>query len=356
MKQKILIVTIDATLMGGVERSNSHLSRLFKSKGHDVVVISFYKSLENEHFDFNEINLVYLNERPIISGLASKFHMLLSFLRFFAYLRSLEGGYLVLSCFPRISLPLAVLSRSPNNVIACEHSSFEAHSKLIRSLRLFFYKRLRCVVTLTEHDRAIFSGAGVASFRIPNFTDFRRSFSPLDTSRRPFSCISAGRLHPHKGFDRLIEIARYLKNENIKFTIIGSGQEEEKIRRLITVYELQRSVTLLPASKSIHEFLEAADLFVMTSVTEAAPMIILEAFANSKPVIAYDCPVGPREIISDGINGYLVKNGDVLSFVDKIRYVKSSPILYNKLAENAGIYSKCNSSENNYKLWLKAFE
>jgi glycosyltransferase involved in cell wall biosynthesis len=101
--------------------------------------------------------------------------------------------------------------------------------------------------------------------------------------------------------------------------------------------------------------MENADVLLMTSLTEAAPLVILEAFSFSKPVIAYDCPVGPREIITDNVNGFLVHDGDKLQFVNKLKELLRSHILYNDLAEKAGIYAKHNSSENNYKLWLRLF-
>ena len=168
-------------------------------------------------------------------------------------------------------------------------------------------------------------------------------------------CLSAGRMHPHKGFDRLIEIAKDLVGANIRFVIVGSGTEEARIKGLIDAYSLNQFVSIFPATDNLDEFIDNADVFLMTSITEAAPLVMLEAFAHSKPVIAYDCPIGPRELIRDGVNGFLVNDGDRLEFVNRLKLLLGSPTLYNSLAKGAATYAKNNSSGYNYKLWAKHF-
>ena len=354
--KKILLITLDITLMGGVERSNNNLAKLFDSKGHPVTIISFFRSSEKPYFNFGDIDLVYLSNKPIGYGLISKFFTLIYFFKLLTYLSNVKDNLVILSCFPRITLLLSFFFSFPKKVIACEHSSFHIHNKLTQNLRIIFYKRLGCVVTLTEHDQHIFSKAGLDTFKIPNFTDFNKDIKPrTDKFLNSLVCISVGRLHPHKGFDRLLEIAKDLITENIKFIIVGSGSEEKRIRHLIDIYNLNSLVTLMPASNNLELLMSSADVLLMTSLTEAAPMVILEAFSYSKPVIAYDCPVGPREIISNNINGFLVNDGDKSQFVNKLKQILGSHILYNYLAENAGTYAKHNSSEHNYKLWSKLF-
>lgn len=354
--KNILIATLDISLMGGVERSNNNLAKLLESKGHHVTIISFFKSAEITHFNFEGVEVVYLNNFPIRLGVVSKLYTFVAFFKFLFYLKNIKDDYLILSCFPRISLLLSIFFSTPKRIIACEHSSFHMHNKLIRHLRLFFYKRLRCVVTLTDHDQKIFSKSGIDARKIPNFTDFKKDLTPRDGECfKPLVCLAVGRLHPHKGFDRLLEIANLLKKENLKFIIVGSGSEEKKLIDLIDYFNLHSSVTLFPASTSIDVFMVNADVLLMTSLTEAAPLVILEAFSFSKPVIAYDCPVGPREIITDNVNGFLVNDGDKLQFANKLMELLRSHILYNDLAKKAGVYAKHNSSENNYKLWLQLF-
>jgi glycosyltransferase involved in cell wall biosynthesis len=85
-------------------------------------------------------------------------------------------------------------------------------------------------------------------------------------------------------------------------------------------------------------------------------LVMLEAFSYSKPVIAYDCPIGPREIIIDGDNGFLVADGDQLDYTKKVKLLLDSDDLYNDLAAGAAKSAKNNSSVCNYKLWITHFE
>jgi len=354
--KNIIITSLDISLMGGVEKSTSQLINLFNSKGHFITLISFFKPSENTFFNFDNAEIIYLNEYSvdINHGFKSKLISLFSFYKLLIYLKNRKDDYVVLSVYPRISLFFSFFFLNAKRIIACEHSSFHAHSKIICYLRLVFYKRLRCVINLTNHDQKIFQKAGLVSYKIPNYSDFKKELTPRDCeSKKPLVCLAAGRMHPHKGFTRLVEIAKNLKTENIKFIIVGSGPEEELIRSLVKRFNLSDSVFLFPASKNLESFMTSADVFLMTSITEAAPLVILEAFAYSKPVIAYDCPVGPRELITDDINGFLVSNGNQLLFVNKLKSLLESHILYNNLAKGAGIYAKNNSSEYVYKLWEK---
>jgi glycosyltransferase involved in cell wall biosynthesis len=354
----IVITSLDMFLMGGVERTNSSLSKLFRERGHKVTLISFFQNSDTPFFDFNNNKIVVMNNSPhgFKHNFFVKIKTVIAFLKCCKYLNSLEDDYVLISSYPRTSILFSIFFSGREKVIAHEHSSFGAHNFLIKSLRLICYKKLRSVITLTNYDKQIFSRNGINCCQIPNFSDFKKDASDIGVkSGSPLVCLSAGRMHPHKGFDRLIEIAKELAGANIKFVIVGSGPEEARIKGLVETYSLNQLVSIFPATDNLDGFIDNSDVFLMTSTTEAAPLVMLEAFAHSKPVIAYDCPIGPRELITDGINGFLVNDGDRLEFVTKLKLLLGSPILYNALADGAANYAKKNSSEHNYKLWAKHF-
>ena len=354
----IVITSLDMFLMGGVERTNASLAKLFQSQGHKVTLISFFQNAEVPFFDFGQNEIVVMKKYPHGSNhnLLVKLKTLLAFFKCLKYLRSLSDDYILISCYPRTSILFAIFFSGRKKVIAHEHSSFSAHSGLVKTLRLALYSKLKKVITLTEHDRELYVSRGIECHKIPNFSDFRKKPRLRKAKfEQSMVCLSAGRMHPHKGFDRLIEIAKNLKAENIKFIIIGSGSEEKSIKSLINQYNLSSSVSILPASSNLGEFIDNSDVFLMTSTTEASPLVILEAFSYSKPVIAYDCPIGPREVIIDGVNGFLIADGDQVKYIEKVKLLLESDELYNQLAKGAAKSAKNNSSARNYKLWNKHF-
>lgn len=90
----------------------------------------------------------------------------------------------------------------------------------------------------------------------------------------------------------------------------------------------------------------------MTSIHEAFGIVLLEAITQGTPVVSYDVRVGPRAIIKDGYNGFLVKDNDIESFVEKLEFLVKENNFYSNMSKNASASSKEYSEENLKKIWL----
>ncbi len=349
----IIITSLDMYLMGGVERTNASLAKLFLEKGHKVTLISLFRNSEKPFFDFGECEIIYMNKSPhgLVHNLLIKIKTIIGFFKMINYLKSIDDDYIIISSYLRTSILFGLFFSNRSKVIAHEHSSFSAHGWFISRVRLFAYKFLKCVICLTDFDKEIFKKNNIKSFKIPNFSKYRKNPVLLNGYDNDLQCLSAGRLHPHKGFDRLLLIANKLRSENIIFNIIGSGSEEEKLKDLINKYNLNSIVNLMPASSKLEKHIDNCDLYLMTSRTEAAPLVLLEALAYSKPIVAYDCPIGVKEIVSDGENGFLVEDGDIDEYVKKVKEILHSNERYNQLSLGASVYAQKHSPDSNYILW-----
>ena len=129
-----------------------------------------------------------------------------------------------------------------------------------------------------------------------------------------------------------------IKKDNIKFKLclIGQGSNYNKIQNLIIKYKLRNLVKLVGFKKKAYEYINSADLFVLTSKYEGLPNVLLEAQYLGIPIISSDCPTGPKEILINGKAGTLYKTGNYHDLSNKIKlYFISitsgliSPIIYN---------------------------
>jgi glycosyltransferase involved in cell wall biosynthesis len=148
--------------------------------------------------------------------------------------------------------------------------------------------------------------------------------------RRPGEVIlgNAGRLVAQKGQKHLIEIAKRLKERNLKFKLLiaGDGKCLDSLKQLVLKYDVFNEVIFLGFVKDIPRFMETIDIFLLPSLWEGFGYVIVEAMAAHKPVIAFDVSSNP-EIIQDGQTGYLIKEMDIDAFTEKIEFLSQNKSL-----------------------------
>ena len=134
--------------------------------------------------------------------------------------------------------------------------------------------------------------------------------------RKEFNLVTLGRLAEEKRYDHLLRAYSNLGTEfpDWQLTIGGEGPERNKLENLIRELNLTGRVELPGAIREPYALLGHADLFAMTSRFEGFPNALAEAMACGVPAVSYDCPSGPRQIIRHGIDGILVKDGDIEEF------------------------------------------
>ncbi|GHT76248.1 glycosyl transferase [Bacteroidia bacterium] len=155
----------------------------------------------------------------------------------------------------------------------------------------------------------------------------------LDSKR----IISVGRLTTQKGFDRLIEAFSLVNKEfpDWRLDIFGAGEDEQKLREIIEACHLEKAVSInSPVKEIIKEYLDSS-VYVMSSRYEGFPMVLLEAMSCGLPCVAFDCPHGPSEIITNGIDGFLVENGNLTQLAEKIKTLIADTELRKEMGQNA---------------------
>ncbi len=134
--------------------------------------------------------------------------------------------------------------------------------------------------------------------------------------------ISVGRLFKPKGFPNLLDALKIVNQKRtVYLIIIGKGEEEKRLKVMAKEMDINDRVDFIGFKQNPFKYIANADLFVLSSLWEGCPNVLLEAMACRTPVVSTDAPYGPSEIIEDGVNGYLVPVADSTRLAEKILYV-----------------------------------
>ena len=166
----------------------------------------------------------------------------------------------------------------------------------------------------------------------------QETLSDVPFDRDFFNIVSIGRFTEAKAFDRVIDVAKYLKSKSHKFKwyLIGSGELFESINKQVQNDNMKDSVILLGAKNNPYPYIRMSDLVVVSSLNESQPMVILEALTLSKPVVSTGYP-SAKEILQGGKYGYICEN-DVDSLCVAVERVLSDKDLYDNLLIGAREY------------------
>lgn len=147
--------------------------------------------------------------------------------------------------------------------------------------------------------------------------------------------LSAGRLAEQKGFSWFIDAAAILsrKRSDLQFVIAGRGDWERRLKEHAKSRGIENNVTFLGYIENIDPYIKGCDLFVLASLFEGMPNVVMEAMALGKAVIATDVN-GARELMEDGKTGIFIppKNAELLAL--KINSVIDNPALLQRYGQN----------------------
>ena len=284
-----------------------------------------------------------------------------------SYLRSARDGILV-STKPGLNVLVARYGSAPIVRVGQEHRSLAQRTPEMREVIAREYRRLDAVVTLTDADRREYaaalapdgSAAGVAApvvVAVPNGLHRACDGRGLRLRRRAPVVVSAGRLSHQKGFDLLVRAYRAVAREHPRWQlrIYGRGRQEERLRERVRRYGLAERARLMGATDRLDRCLATASLFVLSSRSEGFSMVLLEAMASGLPVVAFDCPHGPGEIIRSPREGLLVPPGDVRGLSAGICRMIADPALRREMGAAARARAADFLPERIAPMWERLF-
>lgn len=163
---------------------------------------------------------------------------------------------------------------------------------------------------------------------------------PWQDDGRPV-VLAVGRFTLDKGYALLLQaLPHVLERMPVRLAFLGDGPEAENLRRLTTELALDEHVHFLGFHSNPYAWLRRADVFVMPSLVETFPTVVVEAMAVRCPVVSFDCPQGPREIITHEVDGLLVPPEDVKALAEGICRVIGDPALAERLRHGGAIRAR----------------
>jgi GalNAc-alpha-(1->4)-GalNAc-alpha-(1->3)-diNAcBac-PP-undecaprenol alpha-1,4-N-acetyl-D-galactosaminyltransferase len=358
-----LTLIVSSLRSGGAERVMAVLADHWARSGRDVTLLTFMPPDETPFFPLDpRVRLVRLDldrpSRTVVDGIGANLW------RARALRRAVRDSRpdVVLSFMDRTNvLTLAATLGLGIPIVVQEHND-PAEERLSRSwtiLRDLTYRRAASVVALSTTALSYFAAPIRRRGRvIPNPV-----VRPLGatTTREPASggtrIVGMGRLVPQKGFDLLLDAMARLEARARGWTVDVWGEGPmrpalEAARDRLGLADVVRFPGVTPTPGAV---MAAADLFVLSSRYEGFPTVLGEAMAAGTPVVAFDCPSGPREMIRDGVDGLLVPDGDIAALAAAIERVLTDDALRTALAAHASEILERFSIERIAALWDELF-
>ena len=392
---KKIYITTRFLSHGGVEKIVCNLSNLFIDMNYDVEILCTYYLGEPAYYLNNKVKVTYLiNESPkIIPSLKERLkniylmkpNSLKDILNNISLIQIMNGFYtkryqsysykeaiiksikniensIIISTINTEAKLISNYSKNNNKLIAQWHSDHRLIKGSLKDIK-YKYKNIDYLLLLNEELRGEVE-AELAGYKrnfecltVPNFIVNQEDIHNIERKKQ---IISVGRLSPEKGFDRLLFIWKefLVNNESYILKIVGDGQEKEKLIKLARCLNISDSVVFtgyLSNDETVKE-IRKSKIYAMTSVHESFGIVLLEAITQGTPIIAYDVRVGPRSIIKDGYNGFLVKENDIEGFVEKLHFLLKEDGIYNNMSKNAIASSKIYSVEKLKDIWSGILE
>jgi len=343
---------------GGVQRSAMAARKVLAESGHECTILTFRAHSEGLGSDHSFVRCLVPNPP---SGRIAYWFATLRALR--ARMKARGGVFAGFNVTANLAISIASAGVRNLRLVGSERvfPPAEPPARLVSALRRLLYRRLDIIVSQTERTRDWFHDViGIRREKLVVIPNILRSpqrefmWRPRETAS-PGVIACVGRFVPQKGFDYALEILADCVAHGCspQLLFVGDAEGESRIRLERRAEELgvpgivefrSRMDPLAPLWPSV-------DMLLFPSRFEGFPNVLAEAMSYGVPVVSFDCPTGPAELIEDGVNGFLVPLGDIQQAADRVRQLIANPELGAKLGKAAAETAERYSEDSVGKLW-----
>lgn len=217
-------------------------------------------------------------------------------------------------------------------------------------------RRFDKFVTLTDEDLGYW-GRPENGVCIPNFINVMPA---VTASTEAPHVLAIGRFCHQKAFDRLLRAWKQVKLDSASrgwtLRLAGGGEDADKLRTLAAELNLTDSVEILGARRDVESLYREASVYALSSRYEGLPMVLLEAQSYGLPIVSFDCRCGPRDVVTDGKDGFLVPEGDIDGLAARLSELIRNPELRREMGLNARLAAARWDKEKIMQQWIRLFK
>lgn len=321
---------------GGGQRFITELANYWVTLKHDVIIVllrsgeSFYPILDN-------VKIIELGYTGIVGK--NKFNKCIIVIDILYKLRTkikqIQPEFVLSILSSTNILTIAATRNLKANVFVNDvMSPYRNRGSFEKKMRKMLYKRANGVIALTNIAKEIIYNETKNKniIVIPNPVKEVIFFKDIKKEK---IILNMGRLVHDKGQKYLLEAFAKLKKSDWKLVILGEGDRRKSLEKLSNKLNITNQVFIPGAVKNVDEWLSRASIFAFPSISESWGLALTESMAAGLPSVSFDCDVGPREMIRDGENGFLVPVANVDLFAKRIGQLINDEELRSKFSKNA---------------------
>lgn len=321
---KHIIFAIGSLFGGGAERVVSTWASALSEKGYKVSIVLFSR-LENEYPVNEKVEII-----PIAESQQACNDM--SVLKRIGFIRNTLKRItpdVVISFLPimQVYVRIATIGLRIPRVETIRISPWNASILKTKFSKLWLncFKTSKAVILQSNDQKPFFTEkVQKKTVVIPNPIN-PKYIETAKTEYNPQShkIVAAGRLSEQKNYKMMIDAVKIVSNEysDVSLSIYGVGDLEVQLSKYIKDQCLESNVRLMGRCNELYNEYTHSDLYVMSSDYEGMPNALAEAMAIGLPCISTDCKTGPRDLIDDGENGFLVPCNNAIALAEKIKLV-----------------------------------
>lgn len=335
--KKIIFYVNSMRPAGGIERVISTLvNELCKSHHVSILV----KDEPYSFYDLDDSVSVESIGTSVSLNMKSRFKrayslmccFLFSVIKLRKYFKDKEYDYVYVAT-PLSFWECLFASAGRKKLIASEHGARINYNVIYRILKAG-YKFSHAYVIPTTDDFNYYLSHGYPARLIPHLRP-NLHYVKVDTQSK--IVVNIGRFTNDKRQRLLLSIWANILRSGVFFdwslVLVGIGELENELRSDVEKLGISKNVKILPPQKNIEELYSQASIFALTSSSEGFGMVLLEAISFGIPVVTFNCPSGPKDIIDNGVDGFLISNDDVDSYQHALVTLMSSVELRSNMSK-----------------------